>query len=96
MALFRGRGMSDPQPVEISYREGMTEAGIVIDDETVEGGPIAANYLELGEIIEINGISRRVVGIKRSLVAGRPGIEGVDATARVRHEPPDAGVLRGV
>jgi len=88
--------MSDPQPVEISYREGMTEAGIVIDDETVEGGPIAANYLELGEIIEINGISRRVVGIKRSLVAGRPGIEGVDATARVRHEPPDAGVLRGV
>jgi len=88
--------MSDPQPVEISYREGMTEAGIVIDDETVEGGPIAANYLELGEIIEINGVSRRVVGIKRSLVAGRPGIEGVDATARVRHEPPDAGVLRGV
>ena len=96
MALFRGRGMSDPQPVEISYREGMTEAGIVIDDATVEGGPIAANYLELGDIIEINGVSRRVVGIKRSLVAGRPGIEGVDATARVRHEPPDAGVLRGV
>ena len=95
MALFRGRGMSDPQPVEISYREGMTEVGIVIDDDTVEGGPIAANYLEIGDIIEINGVSRIVVDIQRSRVAGRPGIEGVDAIARVRHEPPDAGVFLG-
>ncbi len=44
MALFRGRGMSDPQPVEISYPDGMKEVGIVIDDDTVEGGPIAAHY----------------------------------------------------
>ena len=87
--------LAEREPVEISYREGMTEAGIVIDDETVEGGPIAANYLELGDIIEINGVSRIVVEIQRSRVVGRPGIEGVDATARVRHEPPDAGVFLG-
>ncbi len=87
--------MSDPQPVEISYPDGMKEVGIVIDDDTVEGGPNAAHYVEIGDIIEINGVSRIVVEIQRSRVVGRPGIEGVDATARVRHEPPDAGVFLG-
>ena len=40
--------MSDPQTVEISYREGMTEVGIVIDDETVVWISLAGSAFAVG------------------------------------------------
>ena len=82
--------MDDPKPVEIQYPapQRLKEMGIVIDDEIVEGGYIAWYGLDVGNIIEIDGDPRRVVGIRRSLVMGRPGIEGADATVRIRHETP--------
>ena len=82
--------MDDPKPVVIRYPNGLEEVGIVIDDEWVEGGYIAAALLEVGDIIEIDDDPRRVVGIEALFAMGRPGIEGADATARIRHEPLDA------
>ena len=51
--------MDDPKPVEIRYPgpQRLTETGIVIDDETVEGGYVAS-ALEPGDIIEIDGNGR--------------------------------------
>ena len=82
--------IDDPKPVLIRYPRGLEEVGIRIDHEWVDGGWVAAVLLELGDIIEIDDVPRRVIQIKSSLATGRPGIEGADATARFRHEPPDA------
>ena len=54
---------------------------------TLEGGWVAVALLEFGDIIEIDDVPRRVTQIKSSLAMGRPGIEGADPTARIRHEP---------
>ncbi len=79
-----------PKPVAIRYPGGREEFGIAIDHETVEGGYVEAFHLGLGDFIEIDGVPRRVIEIKRLLATGRPGIEGTDGTARLRHEDPEA------
>ena len=75
----------DSKPVKVRYPNGLEDVGIAVSDDVVEIGAIGL-YMELNDLIQIDGVPRQVTGIEQSLNRqGRPAGEGVEHTCRLRH-----------
>ena len=80
------RRWSTFRPVVLRYPDGTEETGIELDIDTVEArrGHL---FLQVGDVIAINGERRQVVDISVGRAIGRRAGDGIDRGARIRHAP---------
>jgi hypothetical protein len=76
----------DSRPVMVKYPNGFQQVAIAIADDTVEVDAIGL-YVELYDIIEIDGVPRQVAGIQHDMkrLPDNPANVGVEYTCRLRH-----------
>jgi len=74
----------------VRYPNGFEQIGLAIADDVVEVDAIGL-YVELRDIILIDGVPRRVLGVHQDFRSptslGRPESEGAEHHTRLRHGP---------
>lgn len=77
-----------PKPVHVAFPQDFEQMGIAISDDELDVGSIGT-YVELYDIITIDGVRRQVVGIQTQARSpehmGWEQSEGWDITVRLKH-----------
>lgn len=78
----------DPRPALIRFPNGMEQMGIAISEDVVEVAEIGL-FMELYDIIEVDGAPRQVSGIntQMSVSLGSVPFEGGEMATRLKHRP---------